>query len=59
MPKAQSKFLAGVAAGVAEYQGISPSTVRVFFLLTALFTGGAGVIIYTLLALLMPPPDKG
>ena len=58
MPKSKSNFLAGVAAGIAEYQGVSRSTVRIFFVLTAVLTGGAGLILYTVLALLMPPPNQ-
>jgi phage shock protein PspC (stress-responsive transcriptional regulator) len=58
LPKSKGNILAGVAAGIAEYQGISKITVRVFFFLTALFTGGLAIIAYSILAFLMPPPQR-
>lgn len=58
MPKQKSHFLAGVAAGIAEYQGISKFTVRSFFVITAIVTGGLGILLYSVLALLMPPPEQ-
>ena len=58
MPKSKSYFLAGVAAGIAEYQGVSKFTARCFFVITAIFTGGLGILLYSVLALLMPPPEN-
>jgi len=56
--KSKSHFLAGVAAGIAKYQGVSKFTVRGFFLVTTIITGGLGVILYSILALTMPPPEN-
>lgn len=55
MRKSKSHLLAGVAAGIAEYQGISKLTVRGFFLITTIISGGLGIILYSALALIMPP----
>jgi phage shock protein PspC (stress-responsive transcriptional regulator) len=57
LPKSEKNILAGVAGGIAEYQGINPYKFRIAFLLTGLLTGGIAVIVYTGLALWMPPPN--
>ncbi|MBA6385159.1 PspC domain-containing protein, partial [Colwellia sp. BRX10-9] len=44
LPKSEKNILAGVAGGIAAYQGINPYKVRIAFLLTALLTGGIIVI---------------
>ena len=46
----------GVAGGLAEYLNIDPILVRLFFILLTLSTGYA-LIIYLLLALLMPESE--
>lgn len=43
----------GVAAGIANYLNIDPVLVRLIFVLLTLSNGG-GLIVYILLALLMP-----
>src|SRR3954454_25169074 len=48
------KMLGGVCGGLAEYSGIDPVLWRVGFVGITLF-GGAGVIVYLLLGLLLPP----
>jgi phage shock protein PspC (stress-responsive transcriptional regulator) len=58
LPKSEKNILAGVAGGIAAYQGINPYKVRIAFLLTALLTGGIIVIVYTGLALWMSPPNR-
>ena len=55
------KMLGGVCGGLAEYSGIDPVLWRVGFVgLTV--AGGAGIVIYLLLWVLMPPaptaPDE-
>ncbi len=47
------KMLFGVAGGLAEYLGVDPVLVRLFFVLFALSTGW-GLIAYIALALIMP-----
>ncbi len=45
--------LAGVCGGLAEYFGVDPTIVRVLFVALALL-GGPGLILYIILALIMP-----
>jgi phage shock protein PspC (stress-responsive transcriptional regulator) len=46
----------GVAAGIAEYLNIDPTIVRMLFVLLVL-AGGSGVLLYLILAIIMPPPE--
>src|SRR4051812_34598273 len=54
------KILGGVSGGLAEYSGVDALLWRVGFVALAL-AGGAGVVVYLLLWLLMPagPPAHG
>jgi phage shock protein C len=45
--------LAGVCGGLADYFGVDATVVRVLFVLMAL-AGGPGLILYIILALLIP-----
>ncbi len=49
----EDSWLFGVAGGLAEYLGIDPVLVRLFFILFALSTGW-GLIVYVALIFLMP-----
>ena len=49
----EDRMLFGVAGGLAEYLNVDPVLVRIFFVLLALSTGW-GLIIYVLMAILMP-----
>ena len=53
MRSQEDRWLFGVAAGSAEYLGIDPVLVRLFFVLFALSTGW-GLIVYVALVFLMP-----
>lgn len=55
--KGRNRILLGVAGGIAEYLKIDPVIVRVLFILLA-FANGLGVLVYLLLALLMPKPER-
>lgn len=44
----------GVAGGLAEYTNIDPVIIRLAFVLTTLYAGGVGLLVYLILALLMP-----
>ncbi len=46
--------LLGVCGGMAEYAQIDPSIVRLAYLAFTLFSGGAGVLLYLILALVLP-----
>src|SRR3989304_4082711 len=45
---------AGVAGGLADYLDVDPSLVRVVWAILALFSGGAFLIIYIVMALVVP-----
>jgi phage shock protein PspC (stress-responsive transcriptional regulator) len=47
------KMLAGVCGGLGQYFGIDPTVVRLIFALLVVFVG-SGVILYIILALIMP-----
>ena len=50
-----NKFLCGVCGGIAEYLDLDPTVVRVgYVLLSLLSTGFPGLLIYIILALVMP-----
>jgi len=48
------RWLAGVAGGMAEYFEIDPTVVRVLWILSA-FLGGFTILLYIILAFVMPP----
>ena len=55
LKKSSNKMLAGVCAGIAEYLGWDVTLVRVLYLLLALFSAGfPGLLIYIILAIVMP-----
>lgn len=47
------RMLTGVCGGIAEYFGIDATIIRVIFALLVL-SGGTGLLIYILLAVVMP-----
>ena len=51
------RMFAGVAGGIAEYLNVDAILVRLFFVLTCLFCGGLGLVIYLIMWLLMPEED--
>lgn len=56
LQKSKNRLLLGVAGGLAEYFTIDPVIIRAGFILLAL-AGGTGIVLYLLLALLMPGAD--
>lgn len=58
LTKSTNKMLSGVLAGIAEYLNVDPTVVRVAYLFLTVFTAFAGVIVYLLLMLVMPDPQK-
>jgi len=58
IPKSKNNVLAGVAAGIAEHQGINPFNARALFAVLTILTGGIALLVYTVLALLMAPPSE-
>ena len=52
------RMLAGVAGGLAEMWGADPSLVRVIWALLVVFTGGVALIVYIVMAIVIPEePD--
>ena len=51
-----NKMFLGVCGGIAEYANLDPSLVRLLFVLLALL-GGHGILIYLVLAAVLPPSD--
>jgi phage shock protein PspC (stress-responsive transcriptional regulator) len=48
------KVIAGVCQGLAEQFGVSVTIIRLAFLLSALFGGGMGLVVYVVLWAVMP-----
>ena len=48
------KMLFGVAGGLADFINIDPVIIRLAFVLLTLFGNGIGLIIYVVMALVMP-----
>ncbi|MFV1885472.1 MAG: PspC domain-containing protein [Balneola sp.] len=50
----KDKMIAGVCAGLAEYLGWDPTIVRILFVIFSFPSYGAAIIIYFILAIVMP-----
>lgn len=48
------RVVAGVAGGLADYFGMDPSLVRVLWVLLAVLSGGAFILIYIVMAFVVP-----
>lgn len=58
LTKSNDKMIAGVCAGIAEYFDVDPTIVRIVYALLAICSVGfPGLIVYIILALIMP--NKG
>ena len=56
--RSANKMLAGVCAGMAEYWDIDPTVVRVVYAALTVFSAGfPGVLLYIIMALLMPQAE--
>ncbi|MDT2604036.1 PspC domain-containing protein [Enterococcus dongliensis] len=49
-----NQVLTGTLAGIAEYFGINPTTVRVIYVFASIFLIGAPILLYILLMILVP-----
>ncbi|MGD9763170.1 MAG: PspC domain-containing protein [Candidatus Binatia bacterium] len=54
----RGKKIAGVCAGLAEEFGIAATPIRLAFVLFTLLAGGAGIILYLVLWMVMPYRDE-
>lgn len=52
------RMFLGVASGIANYMGVDPVFVRLFFALATIIGNGLGLILYVILALIMPEGDS-
>ena len=50
----EDRVIAGVAGGLAELWGADPSIVRLLWVLLAIFTGGLAVVVYVVMAIVVP-----
>ncbi len=48
------RMIAGVCGGFAEYANTDPTVVRALFILLAVFTGGAALLAYPILWVIVP-----
>ncbi|HLN64991.1 MAG TPA: PspC domain-containing protein [Symbiobacteriaceae bacterium] len=55
LTKSRDKWLAGVCGGIADYFNVDPVLVRALWLAAAFFFG-TGLLLYVILAILLPPP---
>ena len=55
--KSRDRKVAGVAGGIAEYFNLDPKIVRIAFAIGAVASQGAGVLLYLILAAVMPKPE--
>ena len=55
----QHRMIAGVAGGIAEYFNIDPTLARVLLFLALLPTGPFGLVVYAILAAVIPPAPTG
>lgn len=57
LTKGHDKMLAGVCSGIAEYIGIDVTIIRVAFALLSLVSAAfPGLLVYIILAIIMPDP---
>ena len=56
MRNPEDKMIFGVSSGLADYLNIDPVIVRLLFVLLAFFHGW-GVVLYIILAIIMPEPE--
>jgi phage shock protein C len=48
------RMIGGVCGGIAEYSNLDPTLVRVLFILLAFITGGATLLAYPILWIVVP-----
>jgi phage shock protein PspC (stress-responsive transcriptional regulator) len=52
------RMIGGISAGMARYLGLDPAVVRVGWVVTTLFTGGAAIIAYLAMLALIPNDEE-
>lgn len=54
----RDRMLAGVAGGLAEMWGADPSLVRIVWALLVVFTGGVALLVYIVMAIVIPEEEE-
>ena len=54
----QDRMIAGVAGGLAELWDVDPSLIRVVWALLVVFTGGIALVVYIVMAVVVPEEDE-
>lgn len=55
----RDRMLAGVAGGLAEMWDVDPSLVRIAWALLAILTGGVAILVYIVMAIVIPEEEDG
>ncbi|MBP6635653.1 MAG: PspC domain-containing protein [Paludibacter sp.] len=59
LKRSQNKMISGVCAGIAEYFEFDPTLVRIAYVLLSFFSAGfPGLLLYIILAIVMPVQDE-
>ena len=59
LTRTQNKMISGVCAGIAEYFEFDPTLVRIAYVLLSIFSAGfPGLLLYIILAIVMPVQDE-
>ena len=57
--RSNNKMIAGICSGIAEYLGLDPTVVRVVYATLTIFSAGfPGLLLYIILAILMPEAER-
>ena len=57
--RSNNKMIAGICSGIAEYLGLDPTVVRVVYAALTIFSAGfPGLLLYIILAILMPEAER-
>jgi phage shock protein C len=53
------RMIAGVAGGLAEMWDADPALIRIIWALLVIFTGGIALLVYIVMAIVVPEADEG
>ena len=54
----EDRLLGGVGGGLGEYFGVDPTLIRLLFVLAVVVTGGAVLLAYPVLWVIVPPASR-
>ncbi len=57
--KGQNSMISGVCSGIAEYFGVDETIVRIIYVIASIGSLGTGVVIYFILAWIIPDKPYG